>query len=106
MRPYCFRATPSPIWTGNADPNGVGAGYVYSTISLFHALHPDMNVTFINRGISGNRVKDLQARWQEDALDLNPDVLSILIGINDTWRRFDANALRPRRRTKTATATF
>ena len=50
-----------------------------------------MNVTFINRGISGNQVKDLQARWQEDALDLNPDVLSILIGINDTWRRFDAN---------------
>lgn len=75
----------------NADPNGIGVGYVYSTVSLFHALHPDMNVTFINRGISGNRVKDLQARWQEDALDLNPDVLSILIGINDTWRRFDAN---------------
>ena len=74
-----------------ADPRGIGVGYVYSTISGFCALHPEMNVRFINRGISGNRVKDLQARWKEDALDLNPDVLSILIGINDTWRRFDSN---------------
>lgn len=74
-----------------ADPRGIGVGYVYSIISSFHALHPDRNVRFINRGISGNRVKDLQARWKEDALDLNPDVLSVLIGINDTWRRFDSN---------------
>lgn len=73
------------------DPNGIGVGYVYSTISSFYALHPEMGVRFVNRGISGNRVKDLQARWQEDALDINPDVLSVLIGINDTWRRFDAN---------------
>ena len=38
---------------------------------------------FYNRGISGNRVRDLDNRWQKDALDLKPDVLSILIGVND-----------------------
>ena len=37
----------------------------------------------MNRGISGNRVTDLQARWKTDTLELKPDVLSILIGIND-----------------------
>jgi lysophospholipase L1-like esterase len=38
---------------------------------------------FLNRGISGNRVRDLQERWQQDTLDLKPDVVSILIGVND-----------------------
>jgi lysophospholipase L1-like esterase len=38
---------------------------------------------FYNRGISGNRVRDLDARWQQDTLDLKPDELSILIGVND-----------------------
>ena len=46
---------------------------------------------FVNRGISGNRVKDLRARWDKDCIDLKPDWVSILIGINDTWRRYDSN---------------
>ncbi|MDR1464327.1 MAG: SGNH/GDSL hydrolase family protein [Oscillospiraceae bacterium] len=45
----------------------------------------------INRGISGNRVRDLRARWAADVLELRPDLVSILIGINDTWRRYDQN---------------
>ena len=45
---------------------------------------PERKLTFLNRGISGNKVTDLAARWQKDALDLKPDVLSILIGINDS----------------------
>ena len=44
----------------------------------------------LNRGISGNRVVDLYARWKTDALHLNPDVISILIGTNDTWHEFAA----------------
>jgi len=44
----------------------------------------------LNRGVSGNRVIDLQARWKEDCIDLQPSVVSILIGINDTWRHFDS----------------
>lgn len=71
------------------DPLGLGCGYVYTVVSWFTAMYPQMKVRFLNRGISGDRVCDLHARWKEDALDLRPDVLSVLIGVNDTWRRFD-----------------
>ena len=49
------------------------------------------NITVINKGISGDRTQDLVRRWKEDCLDIKPDLVSILIGINDTWRRFDLN---------------
>lgn len=55
------------------------------------AARPDLGLHWLNRGISGNRAVDLAGRWQEDCLDLRPDVISILIGVNDCWRRFDAN---------------
>jgi lysophospholipase L1-like esterase len=45
-----------------------------------------------NRGISGNRAADLLKRFDTDLLALNPTVVSILIGINDTWRRYDSNS--------------
>ncbi|WP_099222746.1 SGNH/GDSL hydrolase family protein [Listeria costaricensis] len=45
--------------------------------------------TLLNRGISGNTSADMAKRWQEDTIDLQPDVVTILIGINDTWRSFD-----------------
>jgi lysophospholipase L1-like esterase len=73
------------------DPDDLGQGYVLMTAAWFNALYPELNVNFINRGISGNRTSDLVSRWQKDCLDLKPDVLSILVGINDTWRRFDQN---------------
>jgi lysophospholipase L1-like esterase len=74
----------------NNDAN-LGCGYPNTIASWLTALHPEKKVKFINRGISGNRVKDLQARWQKDCIDLKPDIVSILIGINDTWRRYDSN---------------
>ncbi|MMZ61043.1 GDSL-like Lipase/Acylhydrolase [compost metagenome] len=49
-------------------------------------IHAEQQPTFLNRGISGNRVSDLYARWNEDAISLKPDVISILIGVNDAWR--------------------
>jgi acyl-CoA thioesterase I len=55
------------------------------------ALYPELNIKFLNRGVSGNRVKNLQSRWQADCLDLQPNWVSIMIGINDTWRAFDSN---------------
>ncbi|ULL17815.1 GDSL family lipase [Paenibacillus sp. H1-7] len=73
------------------DGNDLGKGYALMAAAQFSSLYPEEQVTFLNRGISGNRVKDLQNRWQEDCLDLKPDVVSIYIGINDTWRRFDRN---------------
>lgn len=66
------------------DPNHImGHGYAFSIASRVGADMPEKRLTFINRGISGNTVVDLEARWQKDTLDLKPDVLSVLVGIND-----------------------
>lgn len=68
----------------NNDWNHVlGHGYAYLIASRLWFDHTDKDLMFYNRGISGNTVNDLLARWQQDTLDLKPDVLSILIGIND-----------------------
>ncbi len=70
--------------TRNNDWNHVlGHGYAYLIASRLWYDNVDKGLMFYNRGISGNRVKDLEARWKEDALDLKPDVLSIMVGIND-----------------------
>lgn len=73
------------------DDGDLGRGYAAMVAAWFSALYPAHEIRFINRGISGNRARDLRARWQEDCLDLNPTWISILIGINDTWRRYDAD---------------
>ena len=73
------------------DPNNLGQGYAMMIASRLTAEYPELGLRFINRGISGNRSKDLLQRWQEDCLDLKPDWVSIMIGINDTWRRYDSN---------------
>jgi lysophospholipase L1-like esterase len=54
-------------------------------------LYPESHLSFLNRGVSGNRVGDLAQRWQVDTLDLKPDVLSILVGINDVFIAFMEN---------------
>lgn len=68
-----------------------GSGYAMMAGAWFNALYPEKKVRFLNRGIGGDRVRDLRRRWQVDCLDLRPDWVSILIGINDTWRRYDSN---------------
>ncbi|MGC9212578.1 MAG: SGNH/GDSL hydrolase family protein [Athalassotoga sp.] len=73
------------------DPDDLGNGYPFFVSALWNIEHPGINVKFLNRGISGNRVRDLKSRWTKDCIDLKPTVVSILIGINDTWRRFDSN---------------
>ena len=62
-----------------------GSGYAFlAASSLLNSL-PEKELTIYNRGISGNKVYQLADRWQKDCLDLKPDVLSILIGVNDYW---------------------
>ena len=73
------------------DRDHLGGGYAMQAAAWFAALHPGVPVTFLNRGISGNRAIDLAARWTPDCVALTPTVVSILIGINDTWRRYDGN---------------
>lgn len=77
------------------EPENLGAGYALMIAGWFKALYPEINSAFLNRGISGDRVTDLKARWKEDCLDLKPDLVSIMIGINDCWRRYDSNVPMP-----------
>jgi acyl-CoA thioesterase I len=73
------------------DPDGgLGEGYARLAAALLRTTHLDAAPVFVNRGISGNRVADLRARWGRDAVDLRPDLVSVLIGVNDTWRRYDS----------------
>lgn len=77
---------------GSAEPNSTGAlgtGYPLLVTAAVLAAHADRALRFYNRGISGNKVPDLQQRWTADALDLQPDVLSVLIGVNDFWHKLD-----------------
>ena len=75
---------------GASEPNSAGAlgsGYPLLVAAAALAARPGAELRFYNRGISGNKVPDLQQRWTADALDLQPDVLSILIGVNDFWHK-------------------
>ena len=68
----------------NADPNHIlGHGYLFIIAARHGAAFPEAKLDFMNRGVSGNTVLDLEQRWQKDVLDLKPNVLSILIGVND-----------------------
>lgn len=74
----------------STDPNHImGHGYAFSIASRIGADFPNRDFIFYNRGISGNKLTDLQKRWTADTLDIKPDVLSILIGINDTAATID-----------------
>lgn len=68
----------------SADPNHIlGHGYAFITAARHGAAFPEAKLDFANRGVSGNTVLDLQKRWKPDTLDLKPDLLSVLIGVND-----------------------
>lgn len=69
---------------------GLGNGYPMLLAAHLSARFPAHDFRFTNAGISGNRVSDLEARLQNDVLNAAPKVISILIGINDTWRRYDS----------------
>ncbi len=70
-----------------------GTGYMSLVRSVVTALHPDLNLTWQNRGVSGNTVRHLADRWVGDVLDGQPDVLTVMIGINDVWQRFGDSPL-------------
>ena len=67
------------------NPRSFGQGYAFLAASALLNALPEKQLTIYNRGISGNKVYQLAERWQKDCLDLKPDVLSILIGVNDYW---------------------
>lgn len=72
------------------DFYGLGNGYPAKTAAIYHSLFAENEVTFLNRGISGDTSAQLLERYETDVKALKPDYISILIGINDTWRRYDS----------------
>ena len=84
----CGRARP----VGEGSGGALGNGYVSLVDGLLNATYPERRIRIVNMGISGNTVRDLKGRWQRDVLDRKPDWLSIMIGINDVWRRFGARS--------------
>ena len=81
----CGRVSPA----AETVRDSLGYGYVKLIHNMLAATCPRQHIRILNRGISGNTVRNLAARWQSDVLDLKPDWLSILIGINDVWPKFD-----------------
>lgn len=76
----------------------LGRGYPNFVAGTLQCRYPDKGFEVVNRGIGGNRVVDLYQRWKVDALNLRPDVISILIGINDTWHeKASGNGVEPDR---------
>ena len=69
----------------------MGNGYVYQIVAEILARNPGQKIRCYNRGISGNKVYQLAKRWEEDCLQLKPQVLSLLIGVNDYWHTLSHN---------------
>jgi lysophospholipase L1-like esterase len=70
----------------------LGNGYAHFSAARILARHAEKRVQVFNRGISGNRIPDIYARVREDVLNVKPEILSVLIGVNDTWHHFMRNA--------------
>ncbi len=73
------------------NPRSFGSGYVFIAAATLLGDLPEKDLVIYNRGISGNKVYQLADRWEKDCLELKPDVLSILIGINDYWHMRNGN---------------
>lgn len=80
-----------PVGEGLRD--NLGVGYVRILENMLSTWYPEVNLRITNSGISGNTSRNLLARFERDVLSLNPDWVSICIGINDVWRQFDCPAM-------------
>ena len=67
----------------------MGFGFVSMVDTDYSINHSYANITLINQGVSGDKTEELLARINQDVIDLNPDVVILLIGINDIWHRYD-----------------
>lgn len=98
MKPF-FTTGSTVLFTGDSitdcdrireNFNDLGKGYPNKFAAIYKTLFSEQNVTFLNRGLSGDTTALLLERYEVDLKQLRPDFVSILIGINDTWRRFDS----------------
>ena len=80
------------------NPHDLGQGYPKYAAAILQENYPDVDFEFIDLGISGNRAENLRDRWQEDCIAHQPDLVSILIGVNDTWHEQNyGNGVEPER---------
>ena len=73
--------------TGENNAAALGGGYPLIAAAQMLRAHPDSALRVFNRGVSGDKVPALQARWDTDTIALKPDILSILVGVNDFWHK-------------------
>jgi len=75
--------------SGFNNPWVLGNGYAFLAAARLLREYASMNLKVYNKGISGNKVFQLAERWDKDCLEVKPDILSILIGVNDIWHKLD-----------------
>lgn len=73
-----------------SDSTDLGTGYPLLVASYLWNNYPSYDLKILNRGIGGDQVFNLKDRWEVDCLNLNPDIVTILIGVNDVWWHIDA----------------
>ena len=71
------------------DQRALGTGYAFNIVSRLLADKPADGLKFFNRGNSGWKVPQLASSWERNCISIKPDVLSILIGVNDIWHALD-----------------
>jgi lysophospholipase L1-like esterase len=81
----CGRLRP----VGAGSPGALGRGYVAQVAARMARSEPGHAPQCVNMGVSGDTVRDLALRWESDVTGLEPDWLTVMIGINDVWRHFD-----------------
>ena len=74
---------------GGAKP--LGDGYVRQIAQLIAARYPERRIAYHNKGIGGQTIVDLCSRWGDDVVAMDPDWLSVLVGVNDIHRQFNAD---------------
>ena len=73
------------------DITSLSEGYPGKVAAIYNTLFPNQHIKFVNKGVSGDRSIDVLNRYEADIKAIKPDFISILVGINDTWRRYDSN---------------
>ena len=74
------------------NPHDLGAGYSFYAAKYLAEKYKEVDFEFIDLGIGGNDTGSLVGRLQKDFLDVRPEIVSILIGINDTWHNIEKNS--------------
>ena len=71
-----------------SDPHDMGNGYPRFASAMIQDSFPDTEFEFVNLGISGNRTEHLVERLEADFIEIQPDIVSIMIGVNDVWHHY------------------